>query len=202
VVNYSGGAAPGLTARVQLLNMDGAVKWEKSATLDSAEDSVAAPSRWSTRPASRPSISSAWNSDARGQKLVSENFYWRGVEEENYRACATLPKVKLDAATTCRAPRRPLVPDHRRCQPVQTAGADGASESRAREDRRPHPARDLQRQLCCPDARRKRTITTELRDADTRGEKPRIVVEGFNAGTAGRRPKSPVTRRAPLLSRS
>jgi hypothetical protein len=26
----------------------------------------------------------------------------------------------------------------------------------------------------------KRTITTELRDADTRGEKPRIVVEGFN----------------------
>ena len=26
----------------------------------------------------------------------------------------------------------------------------------------------------------KRSITTELRDADTRGEKPRIVVEGFN----------------------
>jgi hypothetical protein len=26
----------------------------------------------------------------------------------------------------------------------------------------------------------KRQISTELRDADTRGEKPRIVVEGFN----------------------
>jgi hypothetical protein len=26
----------------------------------------------------------------------------------------------------------------------------------------------------------KRVITTEVRDADTRGEKPRIVVEGFN----------------------
>jgi len=25
-----------------------------------------------------------------------------------------------------------------------------------------------------------RRITTELRDADTRGERPRIVVEGFN----------------------
>jgi len=31
VVNYSAGAAPGLTARVQLINSDGAVKWEKSA---------------------------------------------------------------------------------------------------------------------------------------------------------------------------
>ncbi len=40
VVNYSAGAAPGLTARVQLINSDGAVKWEKSATLDSAEDTV------------------------------------------------------------------------------------------------------------------------------------------------------------------
>jgi hypothetical protein len=29
----------------------------------------------------------------------------------------------------------------------------------------------------------KRSITTELRDADTRGEKPRIVVEGFNITT-------------------
>ena len=28
----------------------------------------------------------------------------------------------------------------------------------------------------------KRAITTELEDADTRGEKPRIAVEGFNVG--------------------
>ena len=30
----------------------------------------------------------------------------------------------------------------------------------------------------------KRQITTELRDADTRGENPRIVVEGFNVDSA------------------
>ena len=29
----------------------------------------------------------------------------------------------------------------------------------------------------------KRLITTELRDADTRGETPRIVVEGFNVAS-------------------
>jgi len=31
----------------------------------------------------------------------------------------------------------------------------------------------------------KRVITTELRDADTRSEKPRIVVEGFNVSSGG-----------------
>ena len=43
VVNYSAGNARGLTARAEVLNMDGSLKWEKTATLDSAEDSVAAP---------------------------------------------------------------------------------------------------------------------------------------------------------------
>ena len=44
VVNYSGGNSKGLTATVQVLNMDGAVKWEKTATVDSPEDSVQTPS--------------------------------------------------------------------------------------------------------------------------------------------------------------
>jgi len=31
----------------------------------------------------------------------------------------------------------------------------------------------------------KRIITTDLRDADTRGENPRIIVEGFNVASGG-----------------
>jgi len=31
VVNYSGGDARGLTARVEVLNLDGSVRWEKTA---------------------------------------------------------------------------------------------------------------------------------------------------------------------------
>jgi hypothetical protein len=33
----------------------------------------------------------------------------------------------------------------------------------------------------------RRTIRTELENADTRGESPRIVVEGFNTGDAVRK---------------
>ena len=40
MVNNSGGNAQGLTAAVQVLNMDGTKQWEKSAPLDSAEDSI------------------------------------------------------------------------------------------------------------------------------------------------------------------
>ncbi len=30
---------------------------------------------------------------------VSENFYWRGPEKDNYRALRTLPKIKLNVST-------------------------------------------------------------------------------------------------------
>ena len=40
VVNYSAGNVQGLTANVELLNMDGSKQWEKSAPVDSVEDSV------------------------------------------------------------------------------------------------------------------------------------------------------------------
>ena len=43
VVNYNAGEQAGLTAHAQVINIDGTVKWEKSATLDSHEDSTASP---------------------------------------------------------------------------------------------------------------------------------------------------------------
>jgi hypothetical protein len=41
----------------------------------------------------------------RGGETVSENFYWRGLEEYNYRALRELPKVKLEAVTDARGKR-------------------------------------------------------------------------------------------------
>lgn len=40
VVNYSAGTHKGLTAKVQVLNMDASVAWEKEATVDSNEDTT------------------------------------------------------------------------------------------------------------------------------------------------------------------
>ena len=74
------------------------MKWEKSAALDSAEDTVQSPFKMEY-PAGLTPVHFIRLELRQGQKLVSDNFYWRGVEEENYRALRTLPKVAIDAAT-------------------------------------------------------------------------------------------------------
>lgn len=179
VVNYSAGAMPGLTARVQLLNSDGAVKWEKSTALDSAEDTTLAPFKME-HPAGLTPVHFIRLELRQGQKLVSENFYWRGVEEENYRALRTLPKATLDVSTTTerRADRWFLTTT------LANASKDPALMVRLKAVREKTGDRILPAIYSdgyvplMPGERR--SITTELRDADTRGEKPRIVVEGFN----------------------
>ena len=99
VVNYSAGPASGLTAHAQLLNIDGTVKWEKTATLDSAEDSVATPIKVEY-PATLSSVHFLRLELKQGSTIVSDNFYWRGLAEEDYRALRDLAKAKLEASTT------------------------------------------------------------------------------------------------------
>ena len=179
VVNYSAGASAGLTARVQVINMDGAVKWEKSATLDSAEDSMAAPIKMEY-PAGLTPVHFIRMELRQGQRLVSDNFYWRGTQEENYRALRSLPKVALEASTTA---------EHRGGRWfLKTALANGSSTPalmvrlkavRHKSGDRILPAVYSDGYVALMPGE-KRTIDTEISEADARGETPRIVVEGFN----------------------
>jgi hypothetical protein len=118
------------------------------------------------------------------RKLVSENFYWRGVEEENYRALRALPKAALDVSTTAeRSGGRWFL-----TTTLANPSKDPALLVRLKAVRETTGDRILP--AIYSDGYvplmpgEKRTITTELRDADTRGEKPRIVVEGFNVTAA------------------
>jgi hypothetical protein len=183
VVNYSAGTAPGLTARVQIVNSDGALKWEKSATLDSAEDTTVAPFKMEY-PGGLTSVHFIRLELRQGQKLVSDNFYWRGVEEENYRALRGLPRAMIDVSTTTerRGDRWFLTTT------LANASKDPAlmlrlKAVRAQTGDRILPAIYSDGYVPLMPGE-KRSIITELRDADTRGEKPRIVVEGFNVDCA------------------
>lgn len=96
VVNYHAGARRGLTAEARILNMDGSEAWSNSSSLDIAEDSTV-----TCFPLEVPSdISDAYFiklalKDADGA-VLSDNFYWQGREEGNYKALRTLPKTKLN----------------------------------------------------------------------------------------------------------
>ena len=179
VVNYSGGNAAGLTAQAQILNMDGARQWEKNATLDSAEDSVQSPIKLEY-PAGLSAVHFIRLKLTRGGQTVSENFYLRGVEEYNFRAIRELPKVEVEAAVKMeRQGARWVLTTELHNASQQPALMVRVKAVREKSGDRILPAIHSDNYVALmPDERR--TIRTELEAADTRGERPRIVVEGFN----------------------
>jgi hypothetical protein len=179
VVNYSAGNASGLKAKVEILNLDGTVKWEKTATVDSAEDSVVAPITMEY-PIGLSPVHFIRLKLTRGEAVVSENFYWRGTEENDYTALRTLPKVSLKATTRAEkkggqwmlktelvnATKHPALMVHLKA--VRSKSGD-----------RILPALYSDNYISLMPGE-KRTIKIQIEDADTRGESPRIVLEGFN----------------------
>jgi hypothetical protein len=181
VVNYSAGNLRGLTATVEVLNMDGTKHWEKSATLDSAEDSVA-PCIKIEYPPELTALHFLRLSLTRGAEAVSTNFYLRGREEGNYRAIRQLPRVNLEAATRVERQRnRWLLTTDLRNPSNQPALMIRLKVVQEKSGDRILPAIYSDNYIALMPGER-RTIQTELDHADTRGETPRIVVEGFNVG--------------------
>ena len=179
VVNYSGGDAKGLTAQAELLNLDGTKMWTKSAALDSAEDSTA----------TCIAIESVSGLSAvhflrltltRGGDVLSSNFYLRGLEEGDYRAIRTLPKAQVKATTNAvRQGDRWLLTTELSNASATPALMTRLKAVRERSRDRILPAIYSDNYIALMPGER-RTITTELNHADTRGEDPRIVVGGFN----------------------
>jgi hypothetical protein len=181
VVNYSGGNVHGLTAAVEVLNLDGTRQWEKSASLDCAEDSTTSCIKLEY-PAGLTPLHFLRLSLARGSDTVSTNFYLRGREEGNYRALRQLPKVNLEAATRAeqQGSRWHLTTElhNPSNQPALMVRLKAVRE---KSGDRILPAIYSDNYIALMPGERC-TVRTELENADTRGEAPRVVVEGFNTG--------------------
>jgi len=181
VVNYSGGNARGLTARVEILDMHGELKWQKTASLDSAEDSVATALRIQYPPGLTP-VHFLRLKLMRGADTLSENFYWRGSEEGNYRAIRDLPKVKLEATTRAERQGETWQLTTELHNPSKHPALMVRLKTvREKSGDRILPALYSDNYVALMPGER-RTLRVELKDADTRGERPRVVVEGFNTG--------------------
>jgi hypothetical protein len=184
VVNYSGGNAPGLTARVEVLNIDGSLAWEQTAAVDSPEDSVQAAIKMQ-HPAGLTPVHFIRLKLTRGEQTLSENFYWRGTKEGNFKALRTLPKTTVEAATRVeREGGRWVLTSELHNASSQPALMVRLKVVRAKSGDRVLPALFSDNYVALMPGER-RTIRTEVEDADTRGEEPRIVVDGFNVAAAG-----------------
>lgn len=98
VVNYHAGLRPGLKARVQVLNMDATVAWEKEASVDSREDTTEKCIKLEF-PDGLSQVHFIKLTLEENGKTVSENFYHRSKVENNYQELKQLPKVSLRAQT-------------------------------------------------------------------------------------------------------
>ena len=179
VVNYSAGSRKGLTAHAEIRNLDGSLAWERSATLDSAEDSDSTPIKMEW-PVSLTPVHFLRLTLTENGRVVSTNFYWRGTEEDNFRAIRGMPKVKLDAATKVeRDGRRWHLTTELHNSSSTPALMVRVKAVRETTGDRILPAIYSDNYVALMPGERQ-TITIDLDDSDTRGERPRVVVEGFN----------------------
>jgi len=183
VVNYSAGSAPGLTAMLEILNIDGAIVSSKSAQLDSAEDSTATPITLEY-PANLSPVHFLRLTLTQSGAVRSTNFYLRGAEQGNYRAIRTLTKAKVTASTTSeqRGDRWFLTTQLKNTSDVPALFVRVQAERETSGDRILPAIYDSNYIALMPSE--SRTIKIELNRSDTRGERPRISVVGFNVAKA------------------
>ncbi len=179
VVNYNAGDRTGLTARALVLNMDGSVHWEKETNLDCMEDETVKCFKLEFPEGISP-VHFIKLTLTEGDEIISENFYWRGVEDGNYQALRDLGKVELDNSTT-----------------VKKSGGDWLLTTTLNNNTET-PALMIRVKVIGTDSGERilpvfysdnyvslmpgeeKVITMRLSDRDTGGEKPDVVISGFN----------------------
>ena len=179
VVNYSAAEQMGLTARAQVLNLDGSVKWEKTATLDSHEDSTVSPIELEF-PAGLSKTHFIRLLLTRRGEVVSSNSYLRGAIEGDYTGIRDLGTARVE--TRARIKRRGdqwLISAELRNKSNTPALMVRVKAVRSKSGDLIAPALFSDNYVALMPGE-KQTITIRLDDADTRGEKPQIVVMGLN----------------------
>jgi hypothetical protein len=117
---------------------------------------------------------------ARGSQTVSENFYWRGTEAGNYKALRTLPKVTLQTATKAeKQGHRWMLTTRLRNPSTEPALMVRLKAVREESGDRILPAIYSDNYIALMPGE-ERILHTEVENADTRGERPTITVDGFN----------------------
>ena len=183
VVNYSAGDLRGLIATVEVLNLDGSSKWEESASLDSAEDSVTNCIKMEYPSGLTPAHFVRLTLSRAGSPL-STNLYLRGVQEGNYRVIRQLPKVHVKAVTDIRRQGN----QWKLTTQLHNPSAYPSLMTRLKVVREKSGDRILP--VIYSDnyftlmPGEQRTVHTQLNHADTRGERPRVALGGFNVEPA------------------
>ncbi len=179
VVNYSTKDGSGLTAIAEVINMDGKVVSAKKVSLDCHEDSMI-PCTGIEYPPDLTSVYFLRLKLLKGDDTLSENFYWRGLEEGNYRDLMNIPEIRLESESLIEMKNNRWYIETR----LMNSSKYPALMVRLKVVR--EKSRDRILPVLYSDnyislmPGEHRTIYMEMEHADTRGEKPQIEISGFN----------------------
>jgi hypothetical protein len=179
VVNLHGMDQEGLTAKALLINMDGTVQWEKDTVIDSNEDTTEKLFKLKFTE-NLSSVHFIKLSLMKGERMISENFYWRGQQEGNYQALNELPDVKIGAKTMLTSAGDKWTMETRLTNTTDIPALMIRLKITGKESgERILPAlySDNYVSLMPGDSR---TINMSVRKEDARGEKPEVIISGFN----------------------
>ncbi|HEY3706395.1 MAG TPA: discoidin domain-containing protein [Terracidiphilus sp.] len=181
VVNYSAGDQTGLTARAQVIDIDGKVKARQTANLDSKEDSTESPLHLNF-PSGLARTHFLRLTLLRGNQVLSTNFYLHGNTEEDYAGIRGLPPADVQ--------------EHHNV--VRSADTGNWSYTVHLRNTSSTPALMVRIKMVGEKSGdpivpafydenyialmpgEHQAINVQFSDADTHGEKPRIVLQGFN----------------------
>ena len=179
VVNDSAGNRKGLTAHAQVIDLDGSVKWDHTATVDSSEDSTvtAFPIEFPAGLTKTHFLRLTLEDEG---LEISRNFYLRGVTENDYSGIRDLKPARVEMKSRIRR-------DGDEWQ--LTADLENKSDMpalmvrvkvfRSRSSDAILPAIFDDNYIALM-PHEKRTIHVSVENADTRGSKPELALYGYN----------------------
>lgn len=178
-VNFNAKDKTGLTVNAQILNMDGSVQWQKESVIDCKEDSTAKCFKLEF-PATLSPVHFIKLTLKKGSKTISDNFYWRGLEDGNYQALNQLPVVKIKSSTSSKKSGENHILTTTLKNNTDTPVLMVRLKVVGKESgERILPVFFSDNYIFLMPGEKK-VITMKLSDRDTRGEKPDVVISGFN----------------------
>jgi hypothetical protein len=179
VVNYSAGNKTGLVAEAKIINMDGKVQWEKKRELDCKEDSTATCFKLEF-PGSLTSVHFIKLTLMKGKEILSENFYWRGLEDGNYRALRDLPKTSInDFTSISQAEDNWLLTTIVKNKSNVPALMIRLKVVNKRSGERVLPVIYSDNYFSLMPGE-ERVIKMKINESDTHGKRPAVIISGFN----------------------
>ncbi|MDH6304844.1 beta-galactosidase/beta-glucuronidase [Parabacteroides sp. PF5-5] len=180
VVNYNAGSHKGLVAKVQVLNMDASVAWEKEVTIDSNEDTTNKCIQLEF-PENLSKVHFIKMSLTENGEVVSQNFYHRSLEENNYQDLRKLPKVALQAKSSTSKDadgnwNGTIVIENTTSTPALMIRVNVIGE-KDKQQFLPMFYSDNYFALLPGE---KKEVRFHWKDEDTRGNAPKVVVSGYN----------------------